>query len=135
MNQKVVYFLFTWANHFIFRFWFILIHFRSERIVMIHFDSLWFSILIRFDSPERNKEWPYFDFNYGIMFFLLLEFGLCFKVIDSSTCSFLTYFFLENWGVGDCSSPVALLSQEKCANVHPTLPFQTGFRWLSIHRD
>ena len=46
VNQKVVYFWFTWANHFIFRFWFILFHFRSERIVMVHFDSLWFLFLL-----------------------------------------------------------------------------------------
>ena len=33
---------FTWANHFIFWFWFILIHFRCERIALIHFAWLWF---------------------------------------------------------------------------------------------
>ena len=57
-----------------------MIHFRSERIAMIHFDSLWFSILIRLDSREKNKEWPYVDFNYEI-FFLLLEIGLIYPII------------------------------------------------------
>ena len=45
-ESKSFFFWFTWANHFIFRFWFILIHFRSERIVVIHFDSLWFLFLL-----------------------------------------------------------------------------------------
>ena len=55
---REVYQIFFWflihvGESFYFWFWFILIHFRSERIAMIHFDSLWFSILIRFDSPEK----------------------------------------------------------------------------------
>ena len=51
----------------------ILIHFDSlskRTNAMIHFDSLWLSILIRFDSPEKNKEWPYVDFYYEIFFYL-----------------------------------------------------------------
>ena len=72
VNQKSKINFDSWdesKSFFHYWFWFILIHFRSERIAMIRFDSLWFSILIRFDSPEKNKQWPYIGFNYKIKFF------------------------------------------------------------------
>ena len=59
------------------------------------------------------------------IWFDLPDYMLCVKMMDSSTFSFLTCFFLENGVVGDCPSPVALLSRGKRANAHPTLPFQT----------
>ena len=44
------------AESFYFWFWLSLIHYQSERIKLIHFDSLWFFIFIRFDLPEELKK-------------------------------------------------------------------------------
>ena len=109
VNQNVFYFWFTWANHFIL----ILIHFDSLSKRTNRKDSFWFTLFFHIDSiwfTRKNKEWPYFDFVFWLV-------------------------FLKNWVVGDCPSLVALFSWGKCANTHPTLPFQTQFRWLSIYQD
>ena len=86
VNQNLFFYLwFTWANHFIFdsdifwftfeaneSHWFILIHFRSERIALIHFDSLWFTIhfdfysfwfAIQFDFIHFDSAWFWFAAN------------------------------------------------------------------------
>ena len=50
-------FLIRWGESFYF--WFMLILFRSERIAMIHFDSVWSWFVANHDSPNRIKNQRY----------------------------------------------------------------------------